>query len=125
MADRNESILDSIKNSLGIEEDETAFDDDLTMHINSVFGVLNQLGVGPKAPYFITNASNTWGEFTNLPKGTIEYVKSYMYLKVKLIFDPPGSSIAAESMKQTANEYEWRLMVAMEQLPKNEGEEDE
>lgn len=125
MTDRNESILDSIKNSLGIEEDETAFDDDLTMHINSVFGVLNQLGVGPKTPYFITNTSETWDGFTNLPKGTIEYVKSYMYLKVKLIFDPPGSSIAAEAMKQTASEYEWRLMVAMEQIPKKEGDGNE
>jgi len=125
MADRNESILDSIKNSLGIEEDEKAFDDDLVMHINSVFGVLNQIGVGPKTPYFITNTSETWDGFTNLPKGTIEYVKSYMYLKVKLIFDPPGSSIAAEAMKQTASEYEWRLMVAMEQILKNEGDGNE
>lgn len=122
MADRNESILDSIKNSLGIEEDETAFDDDLIMHINSVFGVLNQLGVGPTTPYFITNASTTWDNFTNLPKGTIEYVKTYVYLKVKMIFDPPGSSITMEAMKKHADEYEWRLMIAMEQQKNSVGD---
>ena len=94
-----ESILTSIKKLLGIEEDYVHFDADIIMHINSVLSILTQLGVGPSEGYSIKDANATWDEFITNP-AKLELVKSYVYLKVKLMFDPPSSSSAIESMKQ-------------------------
>lgn len=108
-----ESILTSIKKMLGISEEYEYFDADLIMHINSVFSILTQLGVGPSEGFFIEDGNKTWNDFIpNSPK--LSSVKSYMYLKVKLLFDPPLSSAVIESMKQTINELEWRLNVAVD-----------
>ena len=108
-----ESILTSIKKLLGIEEDYVHFDADIIMHINSVLSILTQLGVGPSEGYSIKDANATWDEFITNP-AKLELVKSYVYLKVRLMFDPPSSSSAIESMKQLINELEFRIIVAVE-----------
>lgn len=108
-----ESILTSIKKMLGIAEEYDIFDPDIIMHINSVFMVLNQLGVGPPEGFTIEDSTSTWQEFMQ-NNTNIESVKSYMYLKVKLLFDPSLNSAVTESMKQMIQEYEWRLNVAAE-----------
>lgn len=107
-----ESILTSIKKLLGIAEDYKHFDADLIMHINSVFLILNQLGVGPAEPFFIEDDSALWDEFVTV--GSLELVKSYMNLRVKLLFDPPISSAAMESANRMIAEFEWRLNVAVD-----------
>lgn len=109
-----DSILTSIKKLLGIAEDYTHFDDDIVIHINSVFMTLTQLGVGPAEGFAITGKSNTWSEFIPVENKLFESVKSYMYLKVKLLFDPPLSSAVIESTNRMISEYEWRLNVAAE-----------
>ena len=103
-----ESILNSIKKNLGLHEDDTSFDPDLIMHINSVFGILNQMGVGPKVPFNITSSSEQWDDFLN-DNVNIIYVKSYVEKKVKLLFDPPLSSAVVESLNNIIKELEWRL----------------
>lgn len=108
-----ESILTSIKKLLGIAEEYTQFDADLIMHINSVFSILTQLGVGPSNGFSIEDDSATWDEF--IPEGqNVELVKSYIYLKVKLLFDPPLTSAVIEAMNKNIGEFEWRLNVAAE-----------
>lgn len=108
-----ESILTSIKKLLGIEEDYVHFDADIIMHINSVLSILNQLGVGPSEGYSIKDANATWDEFITNP-AKLELVKTYVYLKVRLMFDPPSSSSAIDSMKQLLSELEFRIIVAVE-----------
>lgn len=108
-----ESILTSIKKLLGITEDCTDFDPDIIMHINSVFFVLKQLGVGPKEGFMITDEDTVWSEFIDNPI-EVESIKSYLYMKVRLIFDPPSSSAAIESMKELIREFEWRHNVEAE-----------
>lgn len=105
-----DSILNSVKKLLGITEEYEHFDQDIIMHINSVFMILNQLGVGPEECYKIENNSNTWDEFIS-DNSNIEAVKTYIYLKVRLMFDPPQSSIVAEAIKSNISELEWRLNV--------------
>ena len=109
-----DSILTSIKKLLGITEDYTHFDDDIIIHINSVFMVLTQLGVGPETGYSIAGKSNTWDEFIAANDSRFQSVKSYVYLKVKLLFDPPLSSAVIESINRTINEFEWRLNAEAE-----------
>lgn len=110
-----ESILTSIKKLLGISEEYTHFDSDLVMHINSVFSILTQLGVGPADGFLITDASAKWTDF--IPDGKdLEMVKSYMYQKVRLLFDPPLSSSVMESMSNMVKEFEWRLQVAADPI---------
>lgn len=105
------SILDDIKKLLGIESSFTHFDTDILIHINSVFDTLFQLGVGPKEEAFhVVSRDVMWSEFLG-DKKTIDSVKTYIYLKVKLLFDPPMSSVVMESYKQLIQEYEWRLNV--------------
>lgn len=114
-----ESILTSIKKMLGIIEDYTQFDQDIIMHINSVFMILTQLGVGPNEGFSIKDKSTTWDEFLSDNK-KIESVKSYMYLKVKLLFDPPLSSAVLESTNKLISELEWRLNVAADKTEVNQ-----
>ena len=108
-----ESILTSIKKLLGITEEYTHFDEDLIMHINSVFMVLTQLGVGPSEGFVIEDDSAYWTDFIEDPS-KLQAVKSYVYLKVKLLFDPPLSSAVIESTNRMISEYEWRLNVEAE-----------
>ena len=109
-----ESILTSIKKLLGIAEEYEHFDNDIIMHINSVFMILTQLGVGPSKGFMITDSSASWDDF--LPEGgeKLQAVKTYMYMKVRLMFDPPTSSAVMESMNRMVNEFEWRLNVAVD-----------
>ena len=106
-----ESVLTSIKKMLGIVEEYTHFDADLIMHINSVLSILNQIGVGPSEGFSIKDIEDTWTDF--IPQSSkLEFVKSYIYMKVKLLFDPPLSSAVIESTKQMISELEWRIQVA-------------
>lgn len=114
-----ESILTSIKKMLGITEEYEHFDTDIIMHINSVFMILNQLGVGPEKGFSIKGKEELWTDF--LPEEQkLELVKSYMHLKVKLLFDPPMGSAVIEVMNRMISEFEWRLNVAVD--PENEEE---
>lgn len=103
-----DSILTSIKKLLGISEEDEHFDPDIIMHINSVFMILTQLGVGPAEGFRIEDEMSTWNDFTD-NMHQVEAVKSYMYMKVKLLFDPPLNSSAVESMKNLIQELEFRL----------------
>lgn len=110
-----ESILDSIKKQIGITPECTDFDDSLIAHINSAFFILSQLGVGPAVPFTITDKTAIWTDF--IPEiSSLEAVKSYMYLKVQLLFDPPTSSAIADAKNRQISEFEWRLNVAAESM---------
>jgi hypothetical protein len=105
-----ESILTSIKKMLGIAEEYTHFDADLIMHINSVLSILSQIGVGPAEGFSIKDAVAIWTDF--IPEDSrLEFVKSYIYMKVKLLFDPPLSSAVIESINRIIGELEWRINV--------------
>lgn len=108
-----ESILTSIKKMLGIEEDYTHFDSALILFINSAFGILYQLGVGQKTePFKITGKDELWKDF--ISNNEIETVKSYIFAKVKLQFDPPTSSFVLSSYQDLIKEFEWRCNVDAE-----------
>lgn len=108
-----ESILTSIKKLLGIEASYEHFDPDIIIHINSAFMILTQLGVGPSEGFAIDDEDSLWSDFLG-DDSRIEAVKTYVYLKVKLLFDPPLSSSVIESINRSINELEWRLNVAVE-----------
>ena len=103
-----DSILTSIKKLLGIPEDYEHYDADIIMHINSVFMILNQLGVGPSNGFSITDKTAVWSNFIS-DNDNLEAVKSYVYMKVRLLFDPPLSSAVMECMNRMIGELEWRL----------------
>lgn len=107
-----ESILTSIKKLLGIVEADTSFDVDIIIYINAAFAVLTQLGVGPIG-FSITDKNDSWSDFMG-DDTRYELAKSYVFLKVKTIFDPPASSTVAEAYKQMISEYEFRLKTASE-----------
>ena len=117
-----DSILTSIKKLLGIAEDYENFDQDLIIHINSVLSVLTQLGVGPSEGFSIEDENATWNDFIPEDK-RLSSIRSYVYMKVKLLFDPPLSSSVMESMNRMISEFEWRLNVAAEPTQSNEEEE--
>lgn len=105
-----DSILTSIKKLLGIAEGYEHFDSDIIMHINSVFSILTQLGVGPSDSFSISDKSATWSDFVE-SDSRLEILKSYMYLKVKLLFDPPLNTASIEAINRQINELEWRINV--------------
>ena len=117
-----ESILTSVKKLLGITPECTNFDSDIIMHINSVFLILNQIGVGPSKGYRITDEFNTWDEFIPEDNPRLEAVKSYMYMKVKLLFDPPSSSSVMESTNRLLSELEWRIYTEVDKSSNREEE---
>ena len=108
-----ESILTDTKKMLGIPSDYKHFDTDITIHINSALMTLNQLGVGPTKTASISSDMDTW---TNVlgDISDIEAVKTYIYLKVKMLFDPPTSSFVMDAMNRQATELEWRLNTQTE-----------
>lgn len=111
----DESILTSIKKLLGISEEYTQFDNDIIMHINTVFMNLTQLGVGPSAGFYIEDDSTSWSDFVDIENNApLQAIKTYIYLKVKLLFDPPLSSSVIEAMNRQIAELEWRLNVAVD-----------
>ena len=97
---------------MGIPADYAAFDMDLIMHINSVFMILNQLGIGPEEGFSITGDESVWTDFYT--RADLDLVKSYVYLKTRLLFDPPTSSAVLNSMEKQVDQYEWRLNVTAE-----------
>lgn len=104
------SILTSVKKLLGIDDEYTHFDVDIIMHINSVFAVLTQLGVGPSGGFSITDQYATWDDYFG-ENPHLEMVKSYMYMKVRLMFDPPASGSVLSAMERQIAELEWRLHI--------------
>lgn len=108
-----DSILTSVKKIIGISEEDESFDTDLIMHINSVLMILNQLGVGPEDGFSITDKSAVWTDVIGDNK-LIEAVKTFVGLKVRLIFDPPTSSAVLDSINKTISELEWRINVMVE-----------
>jgi hypothetical protein len=108
-----QSILISTKKILGLTDEYTAFDFDIITHINSAFSVLSQLGVGPEAGFYIEDGSDLWTDF--LPNGNIlNMIKTYMFLKVKILFDPPATSFLITAMNEQLREYEWRISALRE-----------
>lgn len=105
------SILDTTKKLLGLEYDYPNFDTDIIMHINSTFAQLSQLGVGPDDGFEIEDNTKVWADFLGTNK-LLNFVKSYMYLKVRMWFDPPTSGIDATAKKEQILELEWRMNVA-------------
>ena len=104
-----EYILPSIKKLLGINPEYTAFDTDIIIHINTVFTILNQLGVGPKEGFAIVDGLEEWSDYTT--KVNENAVRTFVYLKVRLMFDPPTSSVLMDSINNTLAELEWRLYL--------------
>ena len=107
------SILNSVKRSCGgISEDDNHFDEELIMHTNMVFSTLNQMGVGPAEGFMIEDASKEWSDFISNDASLQYFVRTYVGLKVRQVFDPPSSSALAEALKQSITELEWRISVA-------------
>ena len=105
-----DSILTSVKESLGIVEECTDFDSVIIMHINTVFSILNQLGAGPTTGFSITDKNAKWTDFISAEQTNMEMIKTYVYAKVKLIFDPPLSSIVEKCTKEIITELESRIL---------------
>lgn len=103
------SILNDVKQTLGLLPDQTAFDTDVMMHTNTALSTLGQLGVGPVEGYMIISADNTWDEFVTDPR--LNSVKSYIFLKVRLMFDPPGTGFVIASIERQIQELEYRINV--------------
>lgn len=108
-----DSILTSIKLQLGIYEEIEDFDQQIIMAINSVFLILNQLGIGPEEGFSISDASTTWRDYLE-DDPNLEAVKTYIGLKVKLLFDPPTNTSHIEAIKHQLAEFEWRLNIYMD-----------
>lgn len=109
----NTSILTSTKKILGIDSSYTAFDLDIITHINSVFSTLSQLGIGPEIGFAIMDEDALWSDFLGNDHN-LNAVKTYTYLRVRLLFDPPVTSFQLDAMKQQIAESEWRLNVYVE-----------
>ena len=109
-----ENILSSIKKLLGLNDGVTVFDTDIVIHINTVFANLTQMGVGPQDDegknigFKISTGNEGWGDFRSNDI-LIENVKTYVYIKVKMVFDPPTSSALIDAYNAQAKELEWRL----------------
>lgn len=108
----NDSILDVTKRQLGLDPEDATFDLDIITHINSIFFVLQQLGVGPSSGFSIVDKDDKWTTF--IGEDQINAVKSYMGLRVRLLFDPPPTGPSTEAMERQASQMEWRLNVHME-----------
>lgn len=104
----DDSILDTVKKMLGLTSDYTAFDTDIIIHINTVFSNLSQMGVGPEEGFMIEDSSTQWNEFIGDDK-LLNNVKSYMYLKVRLLFDPPANAAVKEAIDKQIDEIGYRM----------------
>lgn len=116
-----DSILLTAKRSLGLEADYAPFDGELIIHINSVLANLNQLGIGPEGGMFITGVDETWSDFLVrvdelMPDPRLNHVKSYMQLRLKMLFDPPSTGYVVTSYEKMIQEAEWRIMVAQDDV---------
>ena len=109
----NTSILMSIKQLMNVELDDDAFDTQIGMLINGEFMTLRQLGIGPKGGFQITDADTKWSDFSDDPE-LIESVKLYVALRVRLIFDPPASSVVSDAINNRISELQFRLNIQAE-----------
>ena len=109
----NDSILESVKKLIGGYIYGAAFDSDLIMHINTVFTILYQLGIGPEEGFAIEDDSATWSDYISDVK-LLNGVKSYMGSKVRMMFDPPTNSVLADAINRNIAELEWRLNVMVD-----------
>ena len=123
MAVFDESILTSVKKVLGIPEYYEHFDQDILLHLNSVMSILYQLGVGPENGFVVEDDSTTWSDLFDgdIDTNKMMYVKSYVCLRVRLLFDPPASSGAIDAMERQMRELEWRITVTRD--PRDDSEE--
>lgn len=108
-----ESILDSVKKMLGIDPDYTAFDTDIIMFTNAVFNILMQMGVGPKTGFSISDNNSKWGDYIE-DTSKLEMIKPYIYMKVRIMFDPPQGGSLLEAYNKQISELEWRLNVQVD-----------
>lgn len=113
-----DSVLDSVKKMLGVDLVDDSFDMELIIFINDVFSKLNQLAVGPTTTYVIDDRLDKWTDFL-LDRADLNMVKTYMYLQVRIAFDPPTNPSLLENMMKRIQEYEWRLNVQAEQALRN------
>ena len=111
----DDSILNSVKKMLGLDDEYTPFDTDVIININSALMTLTQLGIGPREGFEITDSSSTWGEFLTNPT-KLGAVKNYVYLSVRILFDPPSNSFVLDAMKRQLEEIGWRLNVQAESV---------
>ena len=113
--DLEQSILASIKQMLGLPIEVKAFDEEIAAHINSVFTILNQLDIGSDDGFMITGYNETWAEYIDNITLAI-MVREFIYLKVRMIFDPPASSVVSDAYNQRIAELEWRMNIQAERL---------
>ena len=109
-----DSILTTIKKLLGIDEEDISFDTDITIHINTVIPALSQMGIGPRNGFIVSSKAEKWSDYITSNDINLESIKTYIYIKVKLIFDPPANSTTIEAFKSNTAELEWRMMLAVE-----------
>ena len=109
-----DSILNSVKKALGLDAEYDVFDVDVLMHINTVFADLTQIGIGPDAGFHIDDDTVLWADYLD-NDATIAQVRSYVYLRVRMLFDPPTHSFVITSMQEQINKFEWRLNVVREE----------
>lgn len=107
------SILESTKKALGVSEDYHVFDSDILMHINTTFSTLTQLGLGPAEGFSIEDVDATWDTLLR-GDARLNNVKTYVYLKVRLLFDPPTTSYLLQAIQDQIKELEWRINTAQE-----------
>jgi hypothetical protein len=110
-----ESILNSVKKKLGMTPEYTAFDEDIVLSVNSALSTLTQIGVGPAEGFRITGAAEEWAAFLGSDPA-FEGVKDYVFLKVRMVFDPPTTSYMITAMEKQIAELEWRINVYYETL---------
>jgi len=116
-----DSILIGVKKLLGLAEEYTAFDFDVIIHVNSALGTLHQLGVGPADGFMIEDDTATWTDFFD-GDNRLNAIKSYVYLKTRILFDPPTTGYLVDAVNQAIKESEWRLNVVIENdIPLDEG----
>lgn len=103
-----------MKKMLGIDVDDDSFDTDIIVHINTMIPALSQMGIGPRNGFIVTSADEEWSDYINSDVINLEGVKSYLYLRIKLIFDPPTNSTTVEAFNNSIRELEWRMTLAVE-----------
>lgn len=115
-----DKILLDLRKNLGIYSEDEAFDSELILHANNSFSTLHQIGVGDK-PIRLTSKDDTWSSLFNGYEKVLDFIKEYTYLKVRLLFDPPSNSSVMDSMKQTVNEVEYRILMEMDGIFNKDG----
>ena len=113
------SILNDVKKVCNVPPDYEAFDQDIILHTNSVFMILHQLGVGPEKAFSIEDETSDWSEFEGVDD--LQAVKTYVGMRVKILFDPNGTSYVISAMERQCDELEWRLCLEAEEVRKLDG----